>query len=118
MCVDDLQNIAELSEAASRHGTELDILVEIDCGAGRCGVTTTKDVVAIAQAAEATPNIRFTGIQAYQGAMQHIDSYAERKAKLDVAIDMVRDAVDGLKAVGIECELVSGGTISARFRRM
>ena len=109
VCVDDIANVADLSAAAVNAGTELEIFVEIDCGAGRCGVTTTADVVAIAQAVEAAPGLKFTGIQAYQGAMQHMDSYEDRKAKLDIAIAMVKDAVDGLKTEGIECELVSGG---------
>ena len=109
VCVDDIDNIADLSAAAQKHGTELEVFVEIDCGAGRCGVTTTKDVVDIAKAADAAPGLKFTGIQAYQGAMQHIDSYDERKAKLDAAIAMVEDAVEGLKEAGLEPELVSGG---------
>ncbi|MEX0307155.1 MAG: 3-hydroxy-D-aspartate aldolase BhcC [Ruegeria sp.] len=109
VCVDDIENIADLSAAAQRHGTELEVFVEIDCGAGRCGVTSTEDVVAIAKAAEAAPNLKFTGIQAYQGAMQHLDTYEARKEKLDAAIAMVEDAYDGLKAAGIDCELVSGG---------
>ncbi|WP_170592968.1 3-hydroxy-D-aspartate aldolase BhcC [Ruegeria arenilitoris] len=109
VCVDDIENVPELSSAAQTHGTRLEILVEIDCGAGRCGVTSTADVIAIAHAVEAAPNLKFTGLQAYQGAMQHLDSYDARKEKLDAAIAMVRDAVDGLKADGIECELVSGG---------
>ncbi len=109
VCVDDIDNVAELSEAAQKHGTRLEVFVEIDCGAGRCGVTTTGDVVAIAKAVRAARNLKFTGIQAYQGAMQHLDSYEARKEKLDAAIAMVKDAVEGLKAEGIECELVSGG---------
>ncbi len=109
VCVDDVANVADLSAAAVLHGTELEIFVEIDCGAGRCGVTTTEAVVEIAKAVEAADNLKFTGIQAYQGAMQHMDSYEDRKAKLDVAIAQVQDAVDGLKAEGIACELVSGG---------
>ena len=109
VCVDDVTNVAELSEAAQKHGTEIEVFVEIDCGAGRCGVTTTEAVVDIAKAVEAAPNLKFTGIQAYQGAMQHLDTYEARKDKLDTAIAQVKDAVDGLKAEGIECELVSGG---------
>ncbi len=109
VCVDDVENVADLSAAAVRHGTELSVFVEIDCGAGRCGVTTTADVVAIAQAVDAADNLKFLGIQAYQGAMQHMDSFDDRKAKLDVAIAMVANAVQGLKAVGLEPELVSGG---------
>lgn len=109
VCVDDVANVADLSAAAVQHGTELEIFVEIDCGAGRCGVTTTEAVVEIAKAVKAAENLKFTGIQAYQGAMQHMDSYEDRKAKLDVAIAQVQDAVDVLKAEGIACELVSGG---------
>lgn len=109
VCVDDLANVAELSAAAQKHGTQLEVFIEIDCGAGRCGVTTTDAVVEIAKAVVAADGLKFTGIQAYQGAMQHMDSYEDRKAKLDVAIAQVKDAVAGLKAEGIECELVSGG---------
>jgi len=109
VCVDDIANVAELSAAAQKHGTVLEVFVEIDCGAGRCGVTTSEDVVKIAQAVEAAPGLRFTGIQAYQGAMQHMDKYEDRKAKLDAAIAMVADAVKALNAVGLKPELVSGG---------
>ncbi|MGR3624571.1 3-hydroxy-D-aspartate aldolase BhcC [Pseudophaeobacter sp.] len=109
VCVDDLANVADLSAAAQKHGSELEVLIEIDCGAGRCGVTTTPAVVEIAQAVAAAQNLKFTGIQAYQGAMQHLDSYEARQEKLDIAIAMVKDAVEGLKAEGIGCELVSGG---------
>ena len=109
VCVDDAGNVADLSAAAQKHGTTIHCFVEIDCGAGRCGVTTTEAVVEIARAIDAAPGLEFTGLQAYQGAMQHIDSYEARKEKLDTAIAMVEDAVAGLKAEGIDCELVSGG---------
>lgn len=109
VCVDDVANVADLSAAAQKHGTTLEVFVEIDCGAGRCGVKTTPEVVEIAKAVDAAEGLKFTGIQAYQGAMQHIDGYEDRKAKLDAAIAQVKDAVDGLKAVGLEPELVSGG---------
>lgn len=109
VCVDDSANVADLSAAAVKHDTTLECFVEIDCGAGRCGVKTTAEVVAIARAIAAAPNLKFTGIQAYQGAMQHIDGYEERRAKLDAAIAQVKDAVTALEAIGLKPELVSGG---------
>ena len=108
-CVDDIDNVADLSAAAVKHGTEIECLVEIDCGAGRCGVTTTPDVVAIARAIDAADGLKFTGIQAYQGAMQHLDDYNDRKAKIDIAVAMVKDAVDALKGEGLDCDIVGGG---------
>jgi 3-hydroxy-D-aspartate aldolase len=108
-CVDDIANVADLSAAAVRHGTTIECLVEIDCGAGRCGVKTTPEVIAIAKAIAAAPGLKFSGIQAYQGAMQHMDRYEDRKAKIDLAVAQVKDAVDGLKAEGLDCDIVGGG---------
>ena len=108
-CIDDLANIADLSAAALKHRTEIECLVEIDCGAGRCGVQSTEDVVAIANAVDAAEGLKFAGLQAYQGAMQHLDDYQERKAKIAIAIAMVADAIEALKSVGLECDIVGGG---------
>ncbi len=108
-CVDDIDNIVDLSDAAMRHGTELECLVEIDCGAGRCGVKTAREVVAIACAIDAAAGLKFAGIQAYQGAMQHMDLYAEREAKIAIAVRQVQEAVEALAGVGLTCEIVGGG---------
>ena len=109
VCVDDIDNVADLSRAAETHGTTIECLVEIDCGAGRCGVTTTEAVLEIAAAIGGAPGLEFSGIQAYQGAMQHLDSYADRKAKIDIAVAMVREAVEALAEHGLACDIVGGG---------
>ena len=108
-CVDDLENVSDLSAGAVEAGTEIECLVEIDCGAGRCGVTTTPQVVELAKAIHAAEGLKFAGLQAYQGAMQHLDDYEERKGKTQIAIDMVADAVEALKAEGLDCDIVGGG---------
>jgi len=109
VCVDDLANVAELSAAAQKHGTTLECFVEIDCGARRCGVATGVAATEIAKAIDAAPALKFSGIQAYQGAMQHLESHQDRKAKLDDAIAVVKDVVATLSAAGLEPEIVSGG---------
>jgi len=109
VCVDDIDNVADLSAAARKHGTTIECLVEIDCGAGRCGVNSTDAVLDIAKAIDAAEGLKFTGIQAYQGAMQHMDKYEDRKEKIDIAVAMVREAVDALKELGLECDIVGGG---------
>jgi 3-hydroxy-D-aspartate aldolase len=109
VCVDDLANVDELSAAAQKHGTTLECLVEIDCGARRCGVATPAEAVAIARAIDAAPSLRFAGIQAYQGAMQHLENYADRKARLDEAIALTRATVEALRAAGLAPGVVTGG---------
>lgn len=109
VCVDDIDNVADLSAAAVKEGTQLECLVEIDCGAGRCGVQAGQPVVDIAKAIEAAPNLKYSGIQAYQGAMQHMEHYADRQEKTAIAIDMVATSLEMLKAEGIESDIVGGG---------
>ena len=104
-----MDNVAELSAAASRHGTQLECLVELDCGAGRCGVSSTPQVVDLALAIDQAAGLKFSGIQAYQGAMQHLHDYADRKTKIDIALAMVSDAVGALAVQGLNCDIVGGG---------
>ena len=109
VCVDDIANVPDLSAGATKHDTQIECIVEIDCGAGRCGVTTTEAVVEIAVAIDVAEGLKFSGIQAYQGAMQHLDDYNERKEKIDVAVAMVSDAIEALKQKGLSCDIVGGG---------
>ena len=109
VCIDDPENVADLAAAAQKHGTQLECLVEIDCGAGRCGVTSSQEVVNIAKLIDAADGLKFAGIQAYQGAMQHLDLYNDRKEKIDIAVEMVESAVTALKSQNLECDIVGGG---------
>lgn len=108
VCVDDASNVADLSAAARTHGVTLECLVEVDVGAGRCGVAPGQPAVDLAKAIDAAPGLTFSGLQAYQGAAQHVHDFAERKARIEAAIAMVRDTVDGLSAVGLSCDIVGG----------
>jgi 3-hydroxy-D-aspartate aldolase len=116
VCVDDLGNVDDLSAAAQKHDTTIECLVEIDCGAGRCGVQWGAPVVELAKKIDTAPRLKFSGLQAYQGAAQHVRDFGERKAKIDAAIEQVAKTVEMLKAEGMECGIVGGaGTGSYYF---
>ncbi|MCJ2050523.1 DSD1 family PLP-dependent enzyme [Methylobacterium sp. J-070] len=108
VCVDDLGNVDDLSAAAVRYGVTLECLVEIDVGAGRCGVAPGEPAVAIARKIAAAPGLTFAGLQAYQGKAQHVRDYGERQALIQAAIDDTRRTVDLLKAEGLTCAIVAG----------
>ncbi len=116
VCVDDPGNVETLSAAAQQHGVELECLVEIDCGARRCGVEPGSAAVTIAQKISASDGLKFAGLQAYQGAAQHIRDYAERRRHLETAVAQARDTVSALQAAGLSCDIVAGaGTGSYYF---
>ena len=116
VCVDNRDNIDALSLAAQRHGVILECLVEIDCGAGRCGVEPGSEVVELARKIAQDPGLKFAGIQAYQGSAQHIRAYTQRGAAIALAADSARQCIDLLRASDLECDIVAGaGTGSYYF---
>lgn len=108
VCVDDPANVAGLSAAAVRHGTRLDCYVELDCGAGRCGVSTPAEALAIARAITAAPGLRFAGLQAYNGVLQHLPTATERARAFGNVERIVRETIAVLADAGLPPEQVSG----------
>ena len=108
VCVDDLGNIDDLSAAAVKHGVTIECLVEIDCGAGRCGVQWGAPVVELATKIAASQGLKFSGLQAYQGAAQHVHDFDTRKAQIETATAQVAKTVGLLKTQGLDCDIVGG----------
>jgi 3-hydroxy-D-aspartate aldolase len=107
-CADDAGNIAALDGAARAAGVRLDVLVEVNVGANRCGVEPGEPAVKLAQAIASSKNLRFAGLQAYQGAAQHLRKVEERRAAIENACASVRKTTDLLAKAGIACEKVTG----------
>ena len=116
VCVDDADNVGALSAAAIRHGVQLECLVEIDCGAGRCGVEPGNAAVELASRIDTADGLIFAGLQAYQGAAQHIRDFTARHAAIESATAQARQTVELLTTAGLECAIVAGaGTGSYVF---
>lgn len=108
VCVDDVENIDELNRSAAAYDVTLEILVEVDCGAGRCGTRTPDEACAIAKAATMASNIEFSGIQAYNGAAQHLTTYSERATAFENVEQNLRQVIRRLAEENIVCDLVTG----------
>jgi 3-hydroxy-D-aspartate aldolase len=108
ICIDDLANIKNLSNAAQKHNVIIECLVEIDCGAGRCGVNPGEPVLELAKKITGAKNLSFSGLQAYHGPAQHIRNFYERKAKIKGVVQEVSSTITLLKNAGLECEIVGG----------
>ena len=108
VCVDDGQNVADLDTAARVAGAKIDVLVEVNVGANRCGVDPGQACVELAQRIAATKQLRFAGLHAYQGAAQHARTPLERKASIARAVQYVRDTTDALLAQGLKPEIITG----------
>jgi D-serine deaminase-like pyridoxal phosphate-dependent protein len=116
VCVDDASNVQQLSDAAVKHGVRLSVLVEVNVGANRCGVAPGDAALKLAQFIQSSSGLRFSGLQAYHGAAQHIRECEKRKEAIDGAVEKVKMTVDLLERNGLVCEMVTGaGTGTYRF---
>ncbi len=108
VCVDDAANADALAAAAQNAGTTIECLVEVDVGAGRCGVAYGAPATALAGKIAQARGLIFSGLQAYQGSAQHKHTAIERKALIDVASAQVRHTVAMLEGEGLPCDIIGG----------
>lgn len=109
VCVDNAQNLAQLSAAMVQAGAEIDVLVEVDVGQGRCGVSDDATVLALAQQARALPGLNFAGLQAYHGSVQHFRTREERATVSRQAARIAASYAQLLRESGIACDTITGG---------
>jgi D-serine deaminase-like pyridoxal phosphate-dependent protein len=105
---DDAANVVELSTAATTAGATLDVLVEIDVGAHRCGVQPGDAAARLAVAIAASPGLRLRGLHAYQGGAQHLRTPEERQSAIDEAVRLVALSKAAIEAAGLRCPVVTG----------
>ncbi|CUI88641.1 D-threonine aldolase [Achromobacter xylosoxidans] len=116
VCVDNAANLARISQAMAAVGAEIDVLVEVDVGQGRCGVSDDATVLALAQQARDLPGVTFVGLQAYHGSVQHLRTRDERAAVCRQAARIAASYQLLLRESGIACDIITGGgTGSAEF---
>jgi 3-hydroxy-D-aspartate aldolase len=108
VCADDAGQVAAIEAAAAAAGIRMTVLVEIDVGAGRCGVQPGPDAVALATRIAASKHLIFGGLQAYQGSAQHKRTPAERRILIGSAVDASRRTVEQLRQQGLDCAIVGG----------
>jgi 3-hydroxy-D-aspartate aldolase len=108
VCVDDAANVAELEAAAARAGVTIDVLVEIDVGARRCGIAPGEPAARLAEEVARSPHLRFAGLQAYYGSAQHVREASERRDLIARAVAHVESTRRALGTVGLEANIVTG----------
>ncbi len=108
VCVDHPQQVDALSAAAAAAGSRIDVLVEIDVGAGRCGVPPGPPAVALAARIAAARHLRFQGLQAYYGSAQHLREPAERARATAAAATKASWTAALIRAEGLDVATVAG----------
>jgi 3-hydroxy-D-aspartate aldolase len=108
ICVDDALAVDQLDDAARAAGVRIDVFVEVNVGADRCGVEPGEPALRLAQIVSGSPNLRLAGIQAYQGSAQHLRSVEERRVAIAAAVEKARRTRDLIEDEGLACDMVTG----------
>jgi 3-hydroxy-D-aspartate aldolase len=108
LCFDDAEQVAIAGRIFAQTGVTVGGLVEIDVGAGRCGVAAGGTAAELARRITGTEGLRFKGLQAYHGRAQHLPTFAERRTAIEGAQAAVRETLDALDRAGLSCDIVGG----------
>ena len=106
--VDNPQNVKDLQDAAKAAGIRADVVVDINV-VRRSGVLPGAPALALAQQVDKSPNLRFRGILAYDGGVQHVMGYRQRYDECMKNIQPTVQSYDLMKASGLNLEIFSGG---------
>lgn len=109
VCVDHPSQVTALAEACVAAGSSLAVFVEINIGQNRCGVADAPAVLRLVELIAAQPALRFKGLQAYHGGLQHVRAHAERCELAARAAGRTGALVAALAQAGVACEVVTGG---------
>jgi D-serine deaminase-like pyridoxal phosphate-dependent protein len=107
--VDDVRNVEQLSRAAVAAGAELELLVELDVGMGRCGVRSREHALTLAERITELPGLKLRGLQAYEGHCMLEPDIDKRLTDVQAANRQAIDAFDFLAEHGQPVEVISAG---------
>ena len=110
MAVIDAPQVAiDIAGALESAGATLGVIIDIDPGMRRTGVTSAAAAVALAQLVADHPRLRYKGVQFYCGAQQHIEDYPSRRAAIEERTGYLRTVIAALTAAGFPPEIITGG---------
>ncbi|HET6382987.1 MAG TPA: alanine racemase [Armatimonadota bacterium] len=115
VAVDSLEGATALSDAATRAGARLPVLIEIDTGLGRAGIADPEGALSLARHIQLFPGLRLAGVMTHEGQVGR-DGPANMKERSAEAANRMMEIAGAIRSLGLECPIVSvGSTPGARF---
>lgn len=106
--LDSVEVARAISAEATTRDARIGILVELDVGFHRCGVTNENEVLAIARAVADLPGLEFNGLMFFPG---HLQVPEKERGELRVAVnDFLERSLAKLEDAGLPVAIVSGGS--------
>jgi D-serine deaminase-like pyridoxal phosphate-dependent protein len=114
MPVDTMEQVEAIAAAARTRDRTVDILVEVDLGMRRMGVSAADDAVRLAGAVTRQPGLRYRGITCYPGHIRQ--PVAHQDQAIELASAALGEILIALDRAGLAAEIVSAGSTPTAFR--
>jgi D-serine deaminase-like pyridoxal phosphate-dependent protein len=108
IAVDSAAVVKDLARIARNRKTNLNVLVDIDLGLKRCGVSSREAAVALAHTV-VEQGLVFRGIMGYEGHLQPLVPGPEKQNAVNHAMEFLVGTREQIEAAGIPVEIVSCG---------
>lgn len=106
---DTAANARDLSEAAQAAGVVADVVVDVDPGGHRTGVTPGAPALELARLVDRLPGLRLRGLLCYDGGSQHVKGFEARQAQTLERLAAAAETRERMAASGLDTGIFSGG---------
>lgn len=106
---DSPANARDLSEAAQAAGVVADVVVDVDPGGHRTGITPGEPALELARLVDGLPGLRLRGMLCYDGGSQHVAGFEKRKAQTLERLAPAAQTLHSFQRSGLSTEIFSGG---------
>lgn len=102
-----------ISAAAAKQGTRIGILIEMDVGFERCGLSNERDLVTLAQKITELPALEFKGLMFFPG---HFGVGPEERTSMRVQVnEFLERTIAAFERAGVPLAIVSGGSTPTAY---
>ena len=106
---DSANNARLLSEAALSMNILADVVVDVDPGGNRTGITAGQPALQLAQLVDQLPGLTLRGLLCYDGGSQHVKGFDQRKTQTLGRLNAASETYDLFNNGGLNTEIFSGG---------
>jgi len=107
--VDQGQNVRDFNDAAAAAGTTLQVLVDLNVGTDRTGIAMGEPAKDLAEAIAKSPSLKFAGLQAYAGHLQHLNGWEYRRQASDATMGRAVAVKEDIEKAGLHVPVLTGG---------
>lgn len=107
--VDSVENVQVLARANAKNDKPLQVLIDFDVGQQRTGVKNMDAALFLAEEIKQHRSLKYIGIQAYAGHLQHIADYEERQKLMSEQNKRIRELCQALEEASMKPSIITGG---------